>query len=100
MIIEYSPERGLHLLDPLEFRKLKLVCKVEPTMGSPALRGIALVDRDNALVPIDLIRILPGRPDDDSSWETGYRKMIAAARALDWIDADANAIRVHIERTF
>ncbi|MDF0493001.1 hypothetical protein GPL17_22475 [Bradyrhizobium yuanmingense] len=99
MIIEYLPERGLHLRDAFDLDKLKLVFKAEATVGSPSLRGIVIVDRDNALVPIDLIPVLPGRPDD-KSWETAYRKMIASAAALNWIDADANAIRVHIERTF
>ncbi|AMA59828.1 hypothetical protein [Bradyrhizobium sp. CCGE-LA001] len=100
MIIEYSRKRGLHLHDPFDFRKLKLVFKAEAPVGSPALRGIIIVDRDNALVPVDLIPVLPGTPHDDNSWATAYRKMVELARELNWIDVDANAIRVHIEKQF
>jgi hypothetical protein len=70
--------------------------KGELTVGSPASKGITVVDNDNALVPIDLVPTLPGRPDTEA-WESGYATMIASAQKRGWIDVEANAIRAHIE---
>ena len=95
MIVEYAPESGVYLVDPLDFRKFKLVLRGELEVGSSAAKGITLVDDDNALIPIELIPTLPGRPAGES-WELGYANMVANARKLGWIDADA--IRAHIER--
>jgi hypothetical protein len=63
MIVEYSPESGASLVEPFDFRRFKLVLKGELGVGSPALRGSTLVDNDNALIPIELVPTLPGRPD-------------------------------------
>ncbi|WP_027584866.1 hypothetical protein [Bradyrhizobium sp. Ai1a-2] len=100
MIIEYSPELGVHLAEPLEFHRFKLVLKGAIAVNSPALKGITLLDRDNALVPVDLVPTLPGRPKDDPTWDAAYTKMVASARERGWIDAKSNAIRAHIERKF
>jgi len=99
MIVEYAPGTGARLAEPLDFHKFKLVLKGELEIGSSAPNGIKLVDKDNALIPIELVPALPGRPEG-GDWELGYAKMIATACKLGWIDAETNAIRAHIERHF
>lgn len=61
--------------------------------GTPS----ALIDDDNALVPIDLAPMLPGHPED-RAWGMAYADMIAKARDHGWIDATTNAIRAHVEK--
>jgi hypothetical protein len=99
VIVEYSPESGLCLLEAFDFRRFKLVLKGELEVGSAASKWINLVDNDNALIPIQLVPALPGRPKE-RTWESAYAKMVASAREHGWIDARTNAIRVHIERKF
>ena len=99
MIVEYSPDGGLRLVDPFDFRKFKLVLKGELAMGSVAANGITLVDNQNALIPIALVPILPGRPGE-GNWEAAYVDMVASARKHGWVDTQSNAIRAHIERHF
>ncbi|WP_187399180.1 hypothetical protein [Bradyrhizobium paxllaeri] len=82
----------------LRFCGFKLVLKGTHAAKPSDLNGITLVDQDNALVPVDLVPILPGRPKDNATWEAAYAKMVASARERGWIDAKANAIRAHIER--
>ncbi|WP_426423493.1 hypothetical protein [Bradyrhizobium genosp. A] len=65
--------------------------------ASLSARRISFVDAENALVPIDLVPSLPGRPADEA-WEHGYTEMVAKAREHGRIDASANAIRGHVER--
>ncbi|MGY3611166.1 MULTISPECIES: hypothetical protein [unclassified Bradyrhizobium] len=98
MMIEYSPEKGLRLAEPFDSRRFKLVLKGPLAATFSDLKGITLVDHDNALVPIDLVPVLPGCPKHNEIWEAAYAKMVAAARERGWIDASANAIRAHIER--
>lgn len=97
MIIECSPEAGVRLTEPSDFRNFKVVLKGTTSCDSPSMQPINLVDADNALVPIALVRTLPGCPADDA-WERGYAEMVAVAREHGWIDANASAIRAHIER--
>jgi hypothetical protein len=99
MIVEYSPEFGLCLVDPFDFHGFKLVLRGELAVGSPASKRITLVGNDNALIPIDLVSTLPGRPDT-TAWELDYATMIASAQKHGWIDVETNAIRAHIERKF
>jgi len=98
MIIEYSPESGVQLVDPLDFGGFKLVLKGSLAPNTQALKGITLVDQGNALVPVDLVPTLPGCPKESKAWQMAYGKMVASAREYGWIDADADAIRAHIER--
>lgn len=98
MIVEYSPERGLYLVEPSDFRKFKLVLKGELEAGSQSSQGITFVDND-ALIPIELVPTLPGRPAD-VTWRPSYDEMVTSARKYGWIDAESNAIRAHIERQF
>ncbi|NOJ50210.1 hypothetical protein HCN50_28890 [Bradyrhizobium sp. WSM 1744] len=98
MMIECSSERGVQLAKPIDFCGFKLVLKGPHAAKPSNLKGIALVDHGNALVPIDLVPILPGCPKDNETWEAAYAKMVANARERGWIDAKANAIRAHIER--
>ncbi|ANW02834.1 hypothetical protein [Bradyrhizobium icense] len=100
MMIEYSPERGVQLVEPFDFCGFKLILKGPHAAKPSDLKGITLVDHDNALVPIDLVPILPGCPKDNETWEAAYATMVASARERRWIDAKANAIRAHIERSF
>lgn len=96
MIVHYSASGGLTLLEPNDFRNFKLLLKGEN--HSPSISGITFVDERNALISIDLVPALPGRPDSES-WQNGYFAMVEAARKHGWIDAQAGAIRAHVERT-
>lgn len=96
MIVHYSASGGLTLLEPNDFRNFKLLLKGEN--HSPSISGITFVDERNALISIDLVPALPGRPDSES-WQNGYFAMVEAARKHGWIDAQAGAIRTHVERT-
>ncbi len=52
MMIEYLPERGVQMAEPFDFCGFKLVLK-GPYAAKPSdLKGITLVDHDNALMPI------------------------------------------------
>ena len=93
MIITCASDE-VRLTEPLNFRKFKLTLN-----GQTAARsGIVFVDDNNALVPIDLVPTLPGRPED-GTWNAAYADMVAKARDHGWIDATANAIRAHVERS-
>ncbi|MGV7215796.1 hypothetical protein [Bradyrhizobium sp. UFLA05-112] len=97
MIVECSPDRGIRLTEPLDFSGFKLVLR--GALGvPPRLGGITVVDQDNALVPIDLVPNLPGRPNDNRDWDVAYSQMVDRARERGWIDLKVNAIRAHIER--
>ena len=96
MIIECFDGGEVRLSEPSDFRRFKLV--LHPT-ASPAMPwpGITLLDERNALVSIDLVPTLAGRPDD-ADWDRHYAEMVAKAREHGWIDAEQAAIRAHIER--
>jgi hypothetical protein len=97
MIVECTSEGGIRLAEPFDFRNFKLVLKGTTGAGPVSIESITLVDDRNALVPIDLVPTLPGRPDD-AGWEAAYADMVEQARKHGWIDAKANAIRAHVER--
>jgi hypothetical protein len=97
MIIECSLEGGIQLMEPLDFLRFKVVLKGDATTESRAWRQITFVDDQNALVSIDLVPTLRGRPDD-GGWERAFVEMVAKARNHGWIDKEANAIRAHVER--
>ena len=98
MIVEYSPSNGLSLTEPEDFRNFKLCVKGDWKDGSPSINGITFIDERNALISIELVPTLPGRPDGES-WQQNYLAMIEAARKHGWIDAQASAIRAHVERS-
>lgn len=97
MIVECSSEGDVRLAEPLDFRAFKLVLRGLGGVRPTAIGTITFVDDGNALVPIDLVPVLPGRPDDPA-WQAAYADMIEKARKHGWIDAKANAIRAHVER--
>jgi hypothetical protein len=97
MIVECTSEGDACLAEPLDFRNFKLVLKGGCGTRPAAIEGITFVDDDNALVAIDLVSALPGRPDD-AAWKAAYADMIERARKHGWIDAKVNAIRAHVER--
>ncbi|MBR0953672.1 hypothetical protein [Bradyrhizobium canariense] len=97
MIIECFRDGAVRLDEPLDFRKFKLMLHADPLPGTQSWKGISLLDDCNALVSIDLVPTLTGRPDD-ASWDKDYAEMVAKARVHGWIDAERNAIRAHIEQ--
>lgn len=97
MIVECTPEGEARLTESFDFRNFKLLLKGTTGDRPVSIENIAFVDPRNALVPIDLVLALPGRPDD-RAWEAAYADMIEQARKHGWIDAEANAIRAHVER--
>jgi hypothetical protein len=96
MIIACSSDE-VRLTEPLDFRKFRLTLNGQTAARSATMRGIVFVDDNNALVPIDLVPTLPGRPED-GTWDAAYTDMVAKAREQGWIDATTNAIRAHVAR--
>lgn len=97
MIVEYSSQDGLALLEAEDLRKFKVLLRgLFPSMR-PAIEGVTFVDDDNALVAIDIVPALPGVPAE-AAWLAGYNKMVEAAAKHGWIDEEAQAIRAHVER--
>jgi hypothetical protein len=97
MIIECRPGGVVRMTEPLDFRKFKLVLHAEAQPAMQSWNGITFLDNHDAVVSIDLVPTLPGRPDD-RTWDLRYAEMVAKAREHGWIDAERNAIRAHIER--
>ncbi|WP_298241764.1 hypothetical protein [uncultured Bradyrhizobium sp.] len=95
MIIECFDGGVVRLSEPSDFRRFKLVMHAETSMDGQPWKGIMLVGDRDALVSIDLVPTLEGRPDD-ADWHQRYTEMLAKAREHGWIDK--NAIRAHIER--
>jgi hypothetical protein len=98
MIVEYAADGGLRLVEPGDFRSFKLRIKDADGQDLPATAGITPVDERNVLIAISLVPTLPGCPDDED-WRAGYLAMIESARKYGWIDAQASAIRAHVERS-
>jgi hypothetical protein len=98
MIVHYSSSDGLKLVEAEDFRNFKLRLKGAREDAVPSIEEITFVDERNALISIELIPTLPGRPDRES-WQRKYFAMIEAARKHGWIDAQADAIRAHVERS-
>jgi len=96
MIIACTSDE-IRLTEPFEFGKFKLLMKGPAAARSATMRGITFVDDNNALVPINLVPTLPGRPDD-RTWEAAYANMVAKAREHGWVETATNAIRAHVER--
>jgi hypothetical protein len=96
MIVQYSPGDGLTLVEPEDFRNFKLLLRGAREDRSPSIEGITFVDERNALISIELVPTLPGRPDGEI-WQKSYFAMVEAARKHGWIDAQARAIRAHVE---
>lgn len=97
MIIECFDGGIVRLTEPMDFRKFKLVLHGDARPETQSWNGITLVDNRNALVSVDLVPTLTGRPDD-ASWDQRYAEMVAKASEHGWIDAERSAIRAHIER--
>lgn len=97
MIIECFADGAVQLAEPLDFRRFKLVLRADASPGVQSWTGITFLDDHDALVSIDLVPTLPGRPDE-ATWDQRYAEMVDKARAHGWIDIERNAIRAHIER--
>lgn len=97
MIVEYSSQGGLALLEAEDFRKFKVLLRGSFPSMRPAVEGVTFVDDDNALVGIDVVPALSGAPAE-VAWLAGYHKMVEAAARHGWIDETAQAIRAHVER--
>ncbi|WP_315831923.1 hypothetical protein [Bradyrhizobium prioriisuperbiae] len=98
MIIECFDGGDVRLTESCDFRRFKLVLHAKTSPGTLEWKGITFLGDRDALVSIDLVPTLAGRPDD-ASWDRHYAEMVAKAREHGWIDAGRAAIRAHIERT-
>ncbi|NLS68197.1 hypothetical protein E3H11_04525 [Bradyrhizobium brasilense] len=97
MIVECLPEGGAQLREPFDFRRFKLVLKGGASAELSPWQGIAFVDDQNALIPIDLVPTLRGCPADES-WHQAFAEMVMKAREHGWIDTVTNSIRAHVEQ--
>ncbi len=99
MIIECHHDGVVRIAEPLDFRRFKLLLQAGASPATQTWKGVTLLNRDEALVSIDLVPTLAGRPDD-TGWDRLYAEMVTKAREHGWIDTEKNAIRAHIERIF
>lgn len=97
MIIECLDDGLVRLTEPNDFRKFKVMLHADARTDTQRWNGITFLDDRDALVSIDLVPTLTGRPDD-ASWDRQYAEMVAKAREHGWIDSERQAIRAHIER--
>ena len=97
MIVELSADGQVRLAEPNDFRNFKLLVKGSREKEVPKAVGITFVDDRNVLIEISLVPTLPGCPND-KNWCAGYSAMIEAAQKYGWIDAQAQAIRAHVEQ--
>lgn len=97
MIIECFDGGIVRLTEPMDFRNFKLVLHAGARPETQGWKGITLLGDHDALVAIDLVPTLTGRPDH-ASWDQHYAEMVAKAREHGWIDTERDAIRAHIER--
>lgn len=95
MIVECSAQYGLQLLEASDTRHFKVVVRGGET--APAEDKGVDIDGDRAIVPIELVPLLPGAPAD-AGWLNAYRKMVEKAAEAGWIEAGRGAIRAHVER--
>jgi len=97
VIIECFDGGIVRLTEPFEFGKFKLLLHADAGAAMQGWKGITLLDDRDALVAIDLVPTLAGRPDD-AGWDQRYAEMVAKARQHGWIDTEQQAIRAHVER--
>ncbi|WP_342731298.1 hypothetical protein [Bradyrhizobium sp. B117] len=97
MIIECLDGDTVRLTEPFDFCRFKLILHAEARPETQRWNGITLLDDRDALVSIDLIPTLPGRPDD-ANWDQCYAEMVTKAREHGWIDTERHAIRAHVKR--
>lgn len=97
MIIKCFDDGMVQLVEPLDFRKFKLVLHADAGSARQSWHGVTLLDEHHALVSIDVVPTLAGRPDD-ANWDRLYAEMVAKAREHGWINEEQAAIRAHIER--
>lgn len=96
MIIECLDGGVVRLTEPNDFRRFKLMLHAGARTDTKGWNGITLLDGHDALVSIDLVPTLAGRPDH-ASWDRQYAEMVAKAREHGWIDSERQAIRAHVE---
>jgi hypothetical protein len=96
MIVDYSSEDGLTLVEPGDLKSFKLRLR-NVAEARPAIPHVTFVDDGNVLIGIDAVPALPGAPGT-AEWSAGYRKMVDYAVGKGWIDDASNAIRAHVER--
>lgn len=96
MIVDFSPQTGLTLVETDDFKGFKLRLR-ECGDRRLDLPGVTFSDDANALVSIEAVLRLPGTPDT-AAWRSDFDKMLAYAATKGWIDSTTNAIRAHVER--
>lgn len=95
MIVEHSAQFGLRLLEASDTHRFKVLLRDGETTVAEGT-GFE-IDGDRALVPIELVPVLPGAPED-AEWLSAYRKMVEKAAEAGWIEPERDAIRAHVER--
>ena len=95
MIVDYTPDTGLSLVEPDDFKGFKL--RLSGPEMRPAIPGVTFVDDGNVLIGVELVPGLPGAPAT-AGWRAGYQAMVDYAAKKGWIDSASNSIRAHVER--
>ena len=100
MIIRIATDGCIHVDDPANFRKFKVVCEAAETAYA-AVAGtnpgtITFDDAKTAWVSIAALRAFEGLAGDQA-WQTGFANMIKAAEPHGWISRDGRAIKAHVD---
>lgn len=96
MIVDYSPNQGLQLLEAEDFKGFKLRLR-GVDQARPEISGVVFVDDANVLIGVETVPTLTGVPSGEE-WLSGYHKMVDYAASKGWVDDATNAIRAHVER--
>lgn len=96
MIIIFSSEKGLYLIEADEFRSFKMVTDTSPAM-MPDFQGLRFEDDGVAWIKRDFIRSLLKQPIP-VRWDEAFEVMIGEAAQYGWVNA-AGEICAHVEFT-
>jgi hypothetical protein len=87
-------ESGFELLDPHNFKELKLVRPSGASFNQAAKDRLGRIDGDH--IWVKQAWFLAQEPAADGEWRLSFEAMKTYANSKGWVD-DVGAIRVHVE---
>ena len=96
MIIDYSPQEGITLVDPEDFKRFKFRMR-QTNVQRPALEHISFIDDNHVYIDVESVPAFPGAPHTET-WLQEYRAMVRYASGRGWLDSEQKMIRAHVER--
>ncbi len=98
MILRADRGGRVDLIDPDQFRELKIVVDPDQTADATAAMlgdGVRVEDDSHIWIPAGTIFALAGA--QSAEWDTQFRAMLRSVERSGWYDAGHDAVRVHIE---